>query len=120
MNARSAPSSACGCSSDMKCAMAQPQALLDPQDMHHGPLEGTEARSHHSWVIDELRLHHIVVAAFPAQDTLAGGTHVAVPIGALAPRHRHNKALAGRSHDDGGAIGFARAATLVLDHAIQR
>src|SRR5262249_44321222 len=99
--------------------MAQPQTVVDPEAGHHGPLEGTEARSRRGLLVDNLWLHQRVVAAFPADHALAGRAHIAVPVGALAPGHRHDEAIAGRAHDHRGAIGLARAATVVLDDAIQ-
>src|SRR6266511_1105619 len=104
---------------DFLISMAQPQILVDPEAAHQGPFEGTEARSRRDLLVDQLWLHHLVLATFPADDALAGRAHVAVPVGALAPRHRHDEAIAGRSYDHWSAIGFARAATAVLDHAIQ-
>src|SRR5438067_11144582 len=103
----------------MSRAQPQMQVLVDPKAGADGPLEGTKARSRSGWTVHKLRLHQRISATFPADDALARCPYIAIPVGALAPGHRHDEAIAGRPHDDRGAINLARAPAAVLDHAVQ-
>src|SRR5215203_571002 len=98
---------------------AQAEALGDAQAGHDSSLEGVEG-THYSVGVDRLGPVYRVVASLPADGTTAGGPHVTVPVGPLAPGHRYDEALCDGSHDDHGVEDSPRAAATVLDDTVER
>src|SRR6266498_2324028 len=96
---------------------AEAEGYAYAEEGHEGALHGTEERHGVGRIGEELGLGHRVVAAFPADDAVAGGADVAVPVGAVTPGEWDDEAVLSAAHDDGGAEGLAGASAAVLDHA---
>src|SRR5437879_4324078 len=97
----------------------QLQDLADAEAEQSRPLRRTEG-SLCGGRVKHLRLRQRVVAAFPADHTFARRANVAIPVGPLAPGHRHDEAILDPSDDNRCAKGFARAAAAMLENSIQR